>query len=225
MKKRILIVEDDREFALLAGEFLENQLYSVTLKYDGSDINSIVDVMNPDIILMDRFLPSGVDGLNIVKQMRERGVDIPVIFISSLVNEDEVVKGLGLGCCEYIKKPFGLKELELRIERCLKFSEIEKVMFSKKYYLEEKCAVINGENVIRLQNNENILLKLLMDKQEQVCKTDVIIRVIWGDKDLDYLNRLDVLVNKLRDKLKGLPYVIENHKKIGYSLKMQQTNI
>lgn len=225
MKKKILIVEDDREFASLLGEFLEKQLYSVVLKYDGNEIDKLVNEFNPDLILMDRFLPSGVDGLNIIKHLRGQGVEIPVIFITSLIDEDEVVKGLGISCCEYIKKPIGLRELELRIERCLKLSGIEKVLFSKKYYIEELCAVKNGDRVIKLQKNENTLLRLLMDKQEQICRTENIIRSIWGDKDLDYLNRLDVLVNKLREKLKGLPYMIENHKKIGYSLVRQETNI
>lgn len=55
--------------------------------------------------------------------------------------------------------------------------------------------------------------------KERVCKTETIIQTIWNDRDLDSLNRIDVLVNKLREKLKGLPYIIENHKKVGYSLK------
>lgn len=219
MEKKILIIEDDMEFAMLTRDFLEGESYSVLVKESGDGFLEIVAEYMPEIILMDRTLPGNIDGLEIVCQMRESGVDIPVIFTTSLIDEDEVIKGLEIGCCEYLKKPFGLKELKLRIERSLNFSGIEKVLFSKRYFIEEKCSIINGKKVIKLLKQEVLLLNLLMENQERVCKTETIIQTIWNDRDLDSLNRIDVLVNKLREKLKGLPYIIENHKKLGYSLR------
>lgn len=219
MEKKILIIEDDMEFAMLTRDFLEGESYSVLVKESGDGFLEIVAEYMPEIILMDRTLPGDIDGLELVYQMRESGVDIPVIFTTSLIDEDEVIKGLEIGCCEYLKKPFGLKELKLRIERSLNFSGIEKVLFSKRYFIEEKCSIINGKKVIKLLKQEVLLLNLLMENQERVCKTETIIQTIWNDRDLDSLNRIDVLVNKLREKLKGLPYIIENHKKVGYSLR------
>lgn len=219
MKEKILIIEDDREFAMLMREFLESELFNVKVNENGNNFLKIVSEFNPDIILMDRTLPGNVDGFDLVSNMRESGIDVPVIFATSLIDEQEVIKGLNIGCCEYIKKPFGLKELKLRIERCLNLSEIEQLLFSKSYYLKGKCSIINGEKIIKLQNQEDIFLNLLIKNQEKVCKTQLIISEIWGDNDLNHLNRIDVLVNQLREKIKGLPFVIESHKKLGYSLR------
>lgn len=219
MKEKILIIEDDREFAMLTRDFLEGESYSVLVKESGAGFLEIVAEYMPEIILMDRTLPGNIDGLELVYQMRESGVDIPVIFTTSLIDEDEVIKGLEIGCCEYLKKPFGFKELKLRIERSMNLSWIDNFLFSKKYYIEEKCSIINGDKIIKLQKQEDIFLKLLIKNQEKVCKTQTIIMEIWGYNDLNHLNRIDVLVNQLREKLKGLPYIIENHKKVGYSLR------
>jgi two-component system alkaline phosphatase synthesis response regulator PhoP len=221
MKKKVLIVEDDLEFLSLATDFLESESYEVSGVCNSTDFYKKIKEFTPDIILMDRNLSGDVDGFILIQKIRENGLETPVIFITALIKEEEVLEGLGLFNCEYLKKPFGMKELKIRIERGLHYSDAEKNLFSTKYYLEEKCAIKNGDKIISLTKIENEFLKLLVDNQDNICRLDTIIYKVWGDNDLERLNRVDVLVNKLREKLKGIPYIIENHKRIGYSLRKE----
>ncbi len=221
MSRRLLLIDDDAEFTSITSDFLISVGYDVLVNNNGVFFQNSVAEFSPDVILMDRNLPGSIDGLELIRQIRKTGYGVPVIFITSLISDEEVIEGLEMYNCEYIKKPFGLKELRSRIDRILHYSELDRILFSNNCYIAEKCAIKNGDKIITLPKNENTLLKLLMDNQEKICPIESIIYTIWGDKDVERLNRVDVLVNKLREKIKGLPYVVENQKRIGYVLKWQ----
>lgn len=218
MKKNVLIVEDDIDFSNLIREFLESEDYvSHSISMWGDALNAI-NILNPDLILMDRNL-NGLDGIDIIKEIRANNNKIPVIFMTSLTKDQEVVEGLMLENCEYLKKPFGLCELKLRIERHFQFSESSYYFCSEKYFMPQQFILKNGDQLISLTKCENKLLTYLFENQEKLCSLESIITTVWGDKNIECLNRVDVLVKKLRDKLKGLPFIIENHKGVGYTLK------
>ena len=210
-------MEDDHEFGLMASEFLTSAGYEIFHLSDADNISAHIDQFKPDMILLDRILP-GADGYKVAGKLREDGVEIPVLFMTSLTDEESVIEGLVLRNCEYLKKPFGLKELKIRIEKQLKHLGSLNSQFSK-YYLPELCAIKNGAETVCLSPSEDKLLKLLMLNQGKICSLESIISCVWGDKDVERLNRVDVLIRKLREKLKGIPYMIENHKRIGYTLK------
>jgi len=218
MKKKILIVEDDVEFTKLICEFLESENFETCSSEGGVEILGIIKNFYPEMILMDRNL-NGTDGMNIVKEIRANSNEVPVIFITSLTDEPEVIEGLGLSNCEYLKKPFGLNELKLRIERHFHFTETERLFFSERFYLPEQYALKKGDKIISLSKSENILLAYLLENQYKICSLESIIYKVWGDNDVESLNRVDVLIKKLREKLKGIPFVIESHKRVGYILK------
>ncbi|EKE05491.1 MAG: DNA-binding response regulator [uncultured bacterium] len=217
MKKRILIVEDDIEFAILICEYLESENFETCRSEGGIEIYGIIKNFIPEMILMDRNL-HGIDGVEIVKVIRTNN-EVPVIFITSITDEPKVIEGLGLSNCEYLKKPFGLIELKLRIERHFHLTETEQLFFSKKYYMPEQYALKKGDQIIRLSKYENALLLFLLENQQKICSLESIIYNVWGDNDIERLNRVDVLIKKLREKLDGIPFVIESHKRVGYVLK------
>ncbi len=218
MKQRIMIVEDDVEFAKLICEFLESDGFKTHSTDKWREALDAINNFNPDMILMDRNL-NGMDGIDIIKEIRANKNEVPVIFITSLIEEPKVLEGLVLSNCEYLKKPFGLNELKLRIERHFQFAESELLFCSKKFYLPQQFMLKKGDQVIPLTKCENTLLKHLFENQEKICDLESIIYIIWGDKNIENLNRVDVLVKRLRDKLIGFPFTIESHKRIGYTLK------
>jgi len=218
MKKRILIVEDDVEFGSLICEFLQSENFDTYYSDGGMELLQFIESFAPCLILIDRNL-QGIDGLDIVKFIRKKGNEAPVIFITSLIDDAKVIEGLAMSDCEYLKKPFGLIELKMRIERCFQLKDAEKLFFSKKYYIPELLALKKDNQIINLSKSENSLLHLLFNNQEKVCSLELIISKVWGDSNLERINRVDVLINKLRVKLKGIPYIIENRKKVGYVLK------
>lgn len=218
MRKRILIVEHDFEFGSHICEFLQSENFETYYSEGGIELLKIIESFLPCVILMERNLP-GIDGLDIVKFIRKGGNEVPVIFITSLIDDSKVIEGLTLSNCEYFKKSFGMIELKMRIERCFNSAYAEKLLFSNNYYIPELLALKKGNQTINLTEFENSLLLLLFDNQGKICSTEIIINKIWGDSNLERINRVDVLINKLRVKLKGIPYIIENRKKVGYVLK------
>jgi DNA-binding response OmpR family regulator len=224
MKKRVLIVEDDIDFASLIHDFLEAEDYIPHTISKCEDALSAIKNFNPDMILMDRNL-NGMDGIDIIKEIRTNKNMIPVIFMTSLTEDLKVVDGLMLHNCEYLKKPFGLNELKLRIERHFQFSESSYHFCLEKYFWPQQFVLKNGDRLISLTKCENTLLSFLFENQERICTLESIISIVWGDKNIEYLNRVDVLIKKLRDKLNGLPFIIENHKGVGYTLKSIALNI
>jgi DNA-binding response OmpR family regulator len=169
-------------------------------------------------MLFDVNMPE-IDGFNLAKVIRMTS-NVQIIFITSLSDEESVVKGLGLGNCDYLRKPFGLKELQLRIVRA--FQLIDAVggppQVESEYYFPDKCCIKKGERLITLTKNENKLLKVLFDNENKICPVDEIIIKIWGDHNIDNMNNLDVLLHKTRKKLEGTPLSIENIRGIGYSI-------
>lgn len=119
---KILIVEDVVEERTLLANFLLNQNYSLYLAEDGPSAIDIAQKVQPDLILLDVFMPK-YDGYTILRQMRAIPLlqETPVIFVTAAASPDERVKGLGLGAIDYITKPFDFEEISLRLDIHLKY--------------------------------------------------------------------------------------------------------
>lgn len=218
IKRRILIAEDEREFGQIMYQFLTFNGYDVRYTDNGQSAYEQFMNFKPELMLFDVNMPE-IDGFNLAKVIRMTS-NVQIIFITSLSDEESVVKGLGLGNCDYLRKPFGLKELQLRIVRA--FQLIDAVggppQVESEYYFPDKCCIKKGERLITLTKNENKLLKVLFDNENKICPVDEIIIKIWGDHNIDNMNNLDVLLHKTRKKLEGTPLSIENIRGIGYSI-------
>ena len=218
MAKKILLADDELNFGYAMNEFLKMNGYDLKFVNDGRSALEQYHIFHPDLLLFDVNMPE-IDGFNLAKVIRMTS-NVQIIFITSLSDEESVVKGLGLGNCDYLRKPFGLKELQLRIVRA--FQLIDAVggppQVESEYYFPDKCCIKKGERLITLTKNENKLLKVLFDNENKICPVDEIIIKIWGDHNIDNMNNLDVLLHKTRKKLEGTPLSIENIRGIGYSI-------
>ncbi len=218
IKRRILIAEDEREFGQIMYQFLTFNGYDVRYTDNGQSAYEQFINFKPELMLCDVNMPE-IDGFNLAKVIRMTS-NVQIIFITSLSDEESVVKGLGLGNCDYLRKPFGLKELHLRIVRS--FQLIDALggppQVESEYYFPDKCCIKKGDRLITLTKNENKLLKVLFDNENKICPVDEIIIKIWGDHNIDNMNNLDVLLHKTRKKLEGTPLSIENIRGIGYSI-------
>lgn len=218
MKRRILIAEDEREFGQIMYQFLTFNGYDVRYTDNGQSAYEQFLIFKPELMLFDVNMPE-IDGFNLAKIIRKSST-VQIIFITSLSDEDSVITGLGLGNCDYLRKPFGLKELQLRIARAFQLIDAAKgpAVPENDYYLMEKCCIKKDGKLIPLTKNENKLLKVLFENENKICAVDEIIIKIWGDHNIDNMNNLDVLVHKTRKKLEGTPLIIENIRGIGYSI-------
>ena len=121
---RILLLEDDVILNELIEEFLVGLGYEVHSFYDGQEALDTIYDESFDLLLLDVGVPS-LDGFSVLKSIKEIKIDIPTIFITSLNTTDDLQKGFDIGCDDYIKKPFELKELEIRINHIKKIKHIE----------------------------------------------------------------------------------------------------
>ena len=119
MSYKILVLEDDVNLSDTIKQFLTLKGYEVFVAYDGEMALDLLYEQSVDLMLLDVKVPK-IDGFGVLKEQRDRGSDIPAIFITSLNSADDVAKGFEYGCDDYIRKPFALKELLVRIEAQLK---------------------------------------------------------------------------------------------------------
>jgi len=215
---RVLVLED--EFALRQSieEFLEDLGFEVKGFERGDDFLDELYANPYDILLLDVKVP-GINGFELLKQLREAGNEIPAIFITSMTHVDDLAKGFELGCCDYIKKPFDLKELEVRLKNVLKrecFSakkDVVELSEGYEYDLGTFTLKKDGQEV-SLTKQEKKILELLIRHRGAAVSVEQFCDEVWGEY-VDPAN-VRVHINKLRKKLsKGL---IKNVHGVGYKL-------
>ena len=118
-KNKILLLEDDINLSETIEEFLYDEGYEVVCVYDGISAEEKIYEQKFDLLLLDVNVP-GINGFELLKKIREEGNETPAIFITSLNSTDDLSSGYESGCDDYIRKPFALKELLLRVQTILK---------------------------------------------------------------------------------------------------------
>ena len=185
---KILLLEDDANLNETVTEFLEEEGYDVTSTYDGYEAQDALYESKFDLLLLDVNTP-GVDGFTLLKEARENDVLSPSIFITSLDGVDDLEKGFQSGCDDYIRKPFVLKELAIRVETLLRrgfFHEAKELIElgeNIEYNTKSNELLVNGIPET-LGNKESALFKLFMKQQDEVLSHDRIYKELW-DYDED----------------------------------------
>jgi len=149
MKRRILLIDDDRDLVLLVSSLLEIWDYEVTVAFDGKQAMEKLQ-KKPDLILLDRGLPD-IEGLEICRKIRseERYNDVPIIILSGKDSIDDKIDGLYLGADDYIIKPFNSNELNARIKAFLRRKEFaEKALKDNKTIINELKNIIDNEKIV-----------------------------------------------------------------------------
>ena len=217
-KARILLLEDDANLNETVMEFLEDEGYEVESTYDGHEAEARLYESKFDLLLLDVNTP-GINGFEVLKNARENGVDAPAVFITSLSSVEDLEKGFESGCDDYIRKPFVLKELIIRVETLLKRSfyheqkEYIKIDNIIKYDIHTNLLLIDGKPVT-LGNKESKLVKLFLKHPHEILSHERIYAHLWDFDEEPSDTALRTYIKNLR-KIIGKDKIV-SIKKQGY---------
>lgn len=217
-KAKLLLLEDDVNLNDTINEFLEENGFEVQSVYDGEEANEKIYENRYDLFLLDVNVP-GISGFELLKNLRQNGDKTPAIYLTSLNSVDDLSIGYESGCDDYIRKPFALQELLLRIQTILKrefFHEKSNTIEIDSHLLYDVGSnelQKNGQSV-RLQNKEAILLKLFLQRRGEIISHETILDTLWGYDEVSSDDALRTYIKNLR-KIIGKEYII-SVKKLGY---------
>lgn len=221
---RILIVEDEARLASFMQRGLSAEGHRCEVVGDAA--SGLRQGAGPDfdLILLDRMLPGG-DGLQICRQLREQGVQTPILMLTALAEVDERVDGLRAGADDYLGKPFDFEELLARVEalgrRTRGAADGEVLVHGRLKMDLKRHAVFKDDQEIVLTAQEFELLQLLMREPERFWSRERILNRVWGALADPETNVVDVYISRLRRKLDDpeAPSTIETRRGVGYRLR------
>jgi len=216
MSYKILVLEDDVNLSDTIKQFLTLKGYEVFVAYDGEMAQDLLYEQSVDLMLLDVKVPK-IDGFGVLKEQRDRGSDIPAIFITSLNSADDVAKGFEYGCDDYIRKPFALKELLVRIEAQLKrrYNTYSDTIEVNGYIFDSKEFTLQKDNQkISLKPKEIKLLELLLKHPNTLVEYKLIFDTLWEYDEEPSSGALRTYIKRLRSILGK--ETIETVKNIGY---------
>ncbi len=221
---KILLLEDDVNLNETVTEFLEEQGFEVVSVYDGDEAQEKLYESKYDLLLLDINVP-GINGLELLKESREAGNVTPAIYITSMDTVDDLERGFKSGCDDYIRKPFALKELKIRIETLLKrdFShnsnELMQISEGITYDIKSNELSNQGE-AVSLGNKESRLLKLFLKHEGEVIAHENIYEYLWDYDEEPSDTALRTYIKNLR-KIIGKERIV-SIKKQGYKFSTQK---
>lgn len=221
-KPKVLYVEDEIFLAKIVSETLERRGFEVVLETNGDGALQKFIQQHPDVCVLDIMLP-GKDGFTIADEIREHNTEVPIIFLSAKSTAEDVVNGFKMGGNDYIRKPFSMEELIVRIEHVLKISETaadaqqEEYRFGAFVFNPHRQTLDNSSGQRKLSYRESELLKLLLAQKEAIVERRTILNLLWGSDSFFNSRNLDVYITKLRNYLKEDPQLqIITIKGVGY---------
>jgi len=217
---KILLLEDDPILSEIIEEFLVEHGLHVTLFYDGKEALDAIFEDKFDILVLDINVPS-LSGFELLKTLKEANIATPTIFITSLGQINDVKKGFALGAEDYLKKPFELEELLVRIERTKKLHHIEENSLVKLApnisYDPQNYQIFTPETSYKLRKKEAQLLEYFLAHQNRLLSFEEIIEEVWRFDEVPTHATLRTYIKNLRSF--GLESLIENIKGVGYRFK------
>ncbi len=210
----ILLLEDDTALNETICEFLEDNNFKVISVYDGEDAQDKIYEENIDILLLDVNVP-GLNGFELLKSEREKGNETPAIFITSMDSIDDVEKGFKNGGNDYIRKPFSLKELLLRVENLLKTKLNGPIQITQDINFDKEInTIFVGKDEIKLQNKEANLLELFLQNRDKIVHHELILQTLWRYDEMPSSQAIRTYIKNLRKYL-GKESIV-SYKKLGY---------
>jgi len=224
-KTKVLYVEDETFLAKIVSETLESRGYEVILEEDGGKAVQKFTETKPDVCVLDIMLPNK-DGFAIADEIREKDTEVPIIFLSAKSQTADVVSGFKTGANDYIRKPFSIEELIVRIENVLRnkvtvAEELDEVSIGAYTFNMKRQTLNHPDEQRKLSYRESELLKLLYENRDKIVERSEILTLLWGSDSFFNSRTLDVYITKLRGYLKHDPAIeIITIKGIGYRFVM-----
>jgi DNA-binding response OmpR family regulator len=203
---RILVVEDDAAILEALREKLRLEGYEVISARDGEEARDRLADVPPDLVILDLMLPK-LDGLSVLKWLRKRTAELPVLILSARGREEEKVEGLRAGADDYLAKPFGLKELMARVEALLRRARgpEEDFAFGEVRVDFQRRKVFRGREEVVLSRKELEVLLFLVRHRERIVRREEILDSVWGYFASSAERAVDFHILNLRKKLEPDP--------------------
>ncbi len=222
-KINVLLAEDELALGMIIQESLESRDFKVRLCPDGQKAWESYQEQKPDVLVLDVMMPKK-DGFSLAAEIRKIDPHTPIIFLTSKSQTEDVVKGFGLGANDYVRKPFSMEELIVRIKAHLdkirvRQSQSDWITLGKYEFHPARQLLKFGEAEQPLTSRESQLLQILLQNANDITDRTVILNQIWGSDDFFNARSMDVFITKLRKKLQDDPDIqILNVRGYGFKL-------
>lgn len=222
-KINVLLAEDELALGTIIQESLESRDFKVRLCGDGQKAWESYQAQKPDILVLDVMMPKK-DGFSLAAEIRKIDPHTPIIFLTSKSQTEDVVKGFGLGANDYVRKPFSMEELIVRIKAQLdrlrtRQNQSDWVAVGKYEFHPTRQLLKFAEVETPLTARESQLLQMLLTNANDITDRTLILNQIWGSDDFFNARSMDVFITKLRKKLQDDPQIqILNVRGYGFKL-------
>lgn len=227
-KIKVLLVEDEEMLAMVVKETLEMNGFEIEIANNGVEGWTKFKNKQPDVCVVDIMMPRK-DGFSLVEDIRKIDDLVPIIFLSAKSQTADVIKGLELGADDYMRKPFSMEELILRIKKLIRRSSVDPIesrsttlmdnTIGKFQFDFKRLELVHRNVTINLSQREAELLNLLLIHKNQVLERKIALLKLWGDDNIFAARSMDVYITRLRKFLALDPSVeILNIRGIGFKL-------
>ncbi len=216
MKPKVFYVEDESYLARIVTDTLELKGYEVMHKKDGLGLLEHVAGFNPDICVLDVMLPH-IDGFSLGSTIKHLYPGLPVIFLTAKSQTQDVLEGFSSGGTDYLKKPFSMEELMIRIDNQIRLSKLaagaqdnqknKDIPLASFVYSPTRLELRGPGNTIKISNREAEILNILCMHQNQILDRRKLMQMVWGDDSYFISRNLDVYIRRLRDYFTAGPGV------------------
>lgn len=216
MKEKILIAEDEKELAKAIKIILEYNNYDVTVTYNGLEALQKTDEENFNCIILDIMMPV-MNGIDSLKEMRENGVNTPIILLTAKSQIDDKVEGLDAGANDYLTKPFNKDELLARIRAQTRTIEEkkEKYKIGNILFNKENSEISNNTITFRLNNKECAIMEILAKNQDRNVSAKELNKKIWQNEKYKS-NAVQMYISYLQEKFIALDANVKINDRNGY---------
>jgi len=210
VKRKVFYIEDEPFLGKIVKDTLENQDFEVLWETDGGKVMQHFESYTPDICVLDIMLPN-IDGYSLCRQIRSIFPNMPVIFLTAKVETTDLINGFESGGTDYIRKPFSIEELIVRINNQLQIvsgtspnttDSDREIILGKYTFFPGRYELKSVTKTIKLSQRDMQVLNILASNKNQVVNRKDILISIWGDDSFFNSRTLDVYIRKLRDYLK-----------------------
>lgn len=219
----IILAEDEPSLGQIIKESLETRNFKVFLARNGEEALELYQKEDAELLVLDVMMPKK-DGFALAQDIRTENADIPIIFLTAKSQTSDVIEGFNSGGNDYLKKPFSMEELIVRIHNLLNRSNTSKKeqlaqIGVYKFDFQKQTLQYQNTDMVSLTHREAQLLFYLLQHKNQVLERSFVLKELWGNDDFFNARSMDVFITKLRKKLKLDPSIqIVNVRGFGYKL-------